>query len=273
MDMETKTFLLANGSSPLSLTSNYILPPERRPNLSQLSTLASIPIIDLMEPSAFVVEQVSKACEEYGFFQIINHGIPQELCDRMMAAITDFFELPPEEKAPFFTTDHTKQIKLYNYYVKDGTQNKVSMWSECFSHPWHPLDDILHLLPQNPPQYRDVVAEYATEIGVLMKRLLSLISQGLGLEKDCLERKLGEKPLLRAQGNYYPPCPNPELTLGLNVHTDLGALTIVRQSEGVTGLQVMKDGKWVAVEPIPNAFVINLGDQIQVLSNGRYKRQ
>ncbi|XP_022775600.1 protein DOWNY MILDEW RESISTANCE 6-like [Durio zibethinus] len=269
--METPNFLLANGSSSLSLTPKYILPQDNRPNLSEISTLASIPIIDLMESSALVVDQISKACEEFGFLQIINHGVPLEICDRMMAVTADFFELPPEEKAPFFTTDHTKQVKLFNYYIKDGSQNKVCMWSECFSHPWHPLDDILHLLPQNPPQYRDVVVEYAKEIGVLMKRLLSLISQGLGLEKDCLEKNLCEKPILRAQGNYYPPCPDPELTLGLNVHTDLNALTIVRQSEGVTGLQVIKDGEWVAVEPIPNAFVINLGDQIQVLSNGRYK--
>ncbi|KAK6281501.1 hypothetical protein POUND7_015326 [Theobroma cacao] len=269
--METKIFRLVNGSGPLSLTPKYILPQEKRPNLSEITILASIPIIDLKEPSALVVEQISKACEEYGFFQIVNHGIPVELCDKMMAVITDFFELPPEEKAPFFTTDLTKQVKLFNYFVKDGSQNKVSMWSECFSHPWHPLDDIIHLLPQNPPQYREVVAEYAKEIGVLMKRLLSLISQGLGLEKGCLVKKLGEKPILRAQGNYYPPCPDPELTLGLNVHTDLNALTIVKQSEGVTGLQVIREGKWVAVESIPNAFVINLGDQIQVLSNGRYK--
>ncbi|OMO60263.1 Oxoglutarate/iron-dependent dioxygenase [Corchorus capsularis] len=104
-----------------------------------------------------------------------------------------------------------------------------------------------------------------------MKRLLSLISQGLGLEKGCLEKKLGEKPQGRLQANYYPPCPDPELTLGLNVHTDICALTIVRPSEGVNGLQIIKDGKWVAVESIPNSFVINLGDQIQVLSNGRYK--
>ncbi|XVE92341.1 hypothetical protein REPUB_Repub01dG0088900 [Reevesia pubescens] len=266
--METKTL----GSSPLSVTPTYILPQDKRPNLSETSTLASVPVIDLLEPSALVVEQISRACEEYGFFQIINHGVPQELCDRMMATITDFFELPPDEKAPFFTTDHSKQVKLFNYFVKDGSQNKVSMWSQCFSHPWHPLDDILHLLPQNPPQYREVVAEYAKEIGVLMKRLLSLISQGLGLEKDSLEKKLSEKPILPAQANYYPPCPDPELTLGLYVHTDLlSALTVVRQSEGVTGLQVIKDGKWVAVESIPNAFVVNLGDQMQVLSNGRYK--
>ena len=78
---------------------------------------------------------------------------------------------------------------------------------------------------------------------------------------------MGDKPRLGAQANFYPPCPDTELTLGLAVHTDFNALTLLRQSAGVTGLQVIKDGKWVAVDPIPNAFVINLGDQIQLILN------
>lgn len=110
----------------------------------------------------------------------------------------------------------------------------------------------------------EVFIEYAKEIGTLMNRLLKLLSQGLGLEKDCLHKKLGENPTLKAQANYYPPCPDPELTLGLAVHTDLNALTVLRQTKGVKGLQVIKDGKWVGVDPLSNAFVINLGDQIQV---------
>lgn len=114
--------------------------------------------------------------------------------------------------------------------------------------------------------FSEVFDEYAKEMGTLMNRLLSLISLGLGLEKDLLKKKIGDKPILKAQGNYYPPCPDPELTLGLSVHTDLNALTVVLQSEGVTGLQVIKDGKWVSVDPVPNAFVVNLGDQIQVTS-------
>lgn len=100
-----------------------------------------------------------------------------------------------------------------------------------------------------------------------MNRLMRLISQGLGLEKDHLKRSLGESPTLKAQANYYPPCPEPELTLGLNVHTDLNALTVLKQSDGVTGLQVIKDGEWVAVDFVPNAFVVNLGDQIQVCAS------
>ena len=101
-----------------------------------------------------------------------------------------------------------------------------------------------------------------------MRRLLSLISIGLSLEEDCLLKKLGEQPRQRAQANFYPPCPNPELTMGLLEHTDLNALPILLQSE-VFGLQVNKDGKWISVPCIPNAFVINLADQIEVCVIGQ----
>ncbi|KAM1609156.1 hypothetical protein EV1_021009 [Malus domestica] len=157
----------------------------------------------------------------------------------MMTAMAQFFKLPPEERAKYFTTDHSKQVKLFNFYLKvEGQEQKVTMWSETFSHLWHPLNS----LPENPPQYR------------LMKTLLGLLSQGLGLEKDCLQKKLDDNPTLKAQGNYHPPCPDPEVTLGLAIHTDLNALTVLKQTEGVTGLQVIKDGKWVAVDSLPQCL-------------------
>ncbi|XAR65120.1 Flavanone 3-dioxygenase [Bertholletia excelsa] len=269
--MEPATFKLANGSTPLSLTPNFILPEDKRPLLSQVSPLSSIPIIDMDENEKVLVQKVSDACEEYGFFQIVNHGVPEELCQRMLAAVDEFFQLPPEERAHLFSNDMSKALKVGNYHLKVDGERKVTMWSEMLRHPWHPHEDFTHLLPENPPQYREVMAEYAKEIGALTSRLLSLISQGLGLDKGCLESKIGENPITDVQANYYPPCPDPELTLGHNVHTDLPALNVLRQSEGVVGLQVIKDGKWVSASPVPNAFVVNVGDQIQVLSNGRYK--
>ncbi|KAI5436771.1 protein DMR6-LIKE OXYGENASE 2 [Lathyrus oleraceus] len=273
-----KSFQLANESSPLSVTpNNFILPESKRPNHSEVKSLDSIPIIDLSyshdnnPPSLEVIHKISKACEEFGFFQVVNHGVPEQVCHKMMKAITNLFELPSEERESLYSTDHTKSVRFLNYYLKVEGGEKIKCWSECFSHPWYPIDDTISLLPEKiRTQYREAFTEYAKEIGSLVRRLLGLISIGLGLEEDCLLKKLGEQPRQRAQANFYPPCPDPELTMGLTEHTDLNALTVLLQSE-VSGLQVNKDGKWISVPFVPNAFVINLADQIQVLSNGRYK--
>jgi isopenicillin N synthase-like dioxygenase len=65
--------------------------------------------------------------------------------------------------------------------------------------------------------------------------------------------------------NYYPPCPQPEHVIGLNAHSDMGCLSIVLQANGVEGLQIRKDGQWISVQPLPNAFVINIGDMLEVI--------
>ena len=66
--------------------------------------------------------------------------------------------------------------------------------------------------------------------------------------------------------NYYPACPRPDLVLGLSPHSDGSALTVLQQGKGSSvGLQILKDGKWISVQPIPNALVINIGDTIEVL--------
>ncbi|KAM6589379.1 hypothetical protein CsatA_011984 [Cannabis sativa] len=266
-----ESFQMAKDNTPLSLTQNFIVPESNRPQLSKVSTLDSIPIIDLSTPSQFLLDKITQACEEYGFLHIINHGVPQNLCKRMLTAISDLFKLPHQERSKLFSSDHNKEARILNYYLKCQNQEKVTMWSESFNHVWDPNGDFFTLLPENPPHYRETFVEYAKEINKLMGTLFGLISQSLGLEKNCLQRKLGEKPRLKAQANFYPPCPDPELTLGLSVHTDLPALTVLMQSDEVSGLQVIKDGKWIDVKPVPHSFVINLGDQLQVLSNGRYK--
>jgi len=65
--------------------------------------------------------------------------------------------------------------------------------------------------------------------------------------------------------NYYPKCPEPELTLGLSSHSDPGGITLLLVDENVKGTQVRKGNTWVTVQPIRGAFVVNVGDQIQVI--------
>jgi len=106
------------------------------------------------------------------------------------------------------------------------------------------------------------VAEYCTSVRGLVLRLLEAISESLGLERDCIDKKLGGHGQHMAM-NYYPPCPQPELTYGLPAHTDPNLITILLQDH-VPGLQVLRNGKWIAVNPIPNTFIVNIGDQMQV---------
>jgi len=92
---------------------------------------------------------------------------------------------------------------------------------------------------------------------------MGALSLGLGLEETSLEEAFGREVGACMRVSYYPKCPQPELALGLSPHSDPGGLTILLPDH-VKGLQVCMDGSWITVEPIANAFIINIGDQIQV---------
>ena len=108
------------------------------------------------------------------------------------------------------------------------------------------------------------MGEYCTSVRGLVLKLLEAISESLGLQKDYNVKAIGKQAQHMAL-NYYPPCPEPELTYGLPGHTDGNLITILLQDD-VPGLQVLRKGKWVAVNPIPNTFIVNIGDQMQVTS-------
>ncbi|GAB4834860.1 iron ascorbate-dependent oxidoreductase [Ancistrocladus abbreviatus] len=102
-------------------------------------------------------------------------------------------------------------------------------------------------------------------------KLLKWISERLGLEGHETKEALGGDELLYLlEINYYPPCPRPDLALGVAAHTHMCALTILVPSD-VHGLQVSRDAHWYDVKYIPNALIIHISDQIEILSNGRFK--
>ncbi|KAK4347310.1 hypothetical protein RND71_033649 [Anisodus tanguticus] len=71
--------------------------------------------------------------------------------------------------------------------------------------------------------------------------------------------------------NYYPPCPEPEKVIGLTPHSDAAGLTILLQLNQMEGLQIKKDGMWIPVSPLPNAFIINISDILGIVTNGAYR--
>ncbi|NBH76579.1 hypothetical protein D3Z29_12065, partial [Rodentibacter pneumotropicus] len=78
-------------------------------------------------------------------------------------------------------------------------------------------------------------------------------------------------PTFGTKVSNYPPCPKPDLIKGLRAHTDAGGIILLFQDDKVSGLQLLKDGEWVDVPPMRHSIVINLGDQLEVITNGKYK--
>lgn len=97
-------------------------------------------------------------------------------------------------------------------------------------------------------------------------KLLTRLSLGLGLQGYAFKEACGgEEMAFLLKINYYPPCPRPDLTLGVVAHTDFSILTLLVPNE-VPELQVLKDDRWIDAKYIPNALIVHIGDQIEVLS-------
>ncbi|KAK2406710.1 2-oxoglutarate (2OG) and Fe(II)-dependent oxygenase superfamily protein [Trifolium repens] len=253
--------------------SNFIRPLGDRPDQIQLQSTVTdfIPIIDLQGLNSSnrsqIIKKIEHACQNYGFFQIVNHGVPEGVVANMMNVSKEFFNLPESERMKNYSDDPLKTTRLSTSF--NLKTEKVSNWRDYLRLHCHPLEDYVHEWPSNPPSFREDVAEYSKQLRKLALRLLEAISESLGLEKDYINKALGKHGQHMAI-NYYPPCPEPDLTYGLPAHTDPNVITILLQND-VVGLQVLKDGKWITINPVPNTFIVNIGDQIQVISNDRYK--
>lgn len=116
--------------------------------------------------------------------------------------------------------------------------------------------------------------EFALKLEKLAEELLDLLCENLGLEKGYLKRAFygsNGSPTFGTKVSNYPPCPKPDLVKGLRAHTDAGGIILLFQDDKVSGLQLLKDGQWIDVPPMRHSIVVNLGDQLEVITNGKYK--
>eukprot|EP01018_Ginkgo_biloba_P008923 Gb_12473 [translate_table: standard] len=230
-----------------------------------------IPIVDLSglegPQELEVVKTIARASAEWGCFQVTNHGVPTSLTSQMMQVAFQFFTLPSEEKLKYFSTDTTKPVRFGTSI--NQLKDRVLCWRDFLKHYCYPISNTIHLWPSNPPEYRDVAASYVEEMSCLTRKLMRAICRGLELESEYVEKTFGEQSLTMFL-NCYPPCPEPESVLGITPHTDYGCVTILLQDQ-VGGLQVFHHGQWVEVQPLQNSFVVNIGDFLEIVSNGRCK--
>lgn len=267
----------------------FIQETEHRPKLSIVEA-GGIPLIDLSplnssnsdDPKALLslAAEIGAACRKWGFFQVINHGVPSELRERMESAARKFFALSLDEKRKvgrdkvnplgYYDTEHTKNVRdwkeVFDLVVEDplvipASHEPGDQELQTFRNQW----------PEYPPEMREDCISYAEGVEKLAFELLELISLSLNLPANRLNGFFEDQTSF-IRLNHYPPCPAPDLALGVGRHKDAGALTVLAQDD-VGGLDVKRktDGEWIRVKPIPNSYIINVGDIIQVWSNDKYE--
>ncbi|TYI41741.1 hypothetical protein ES332_A01G046400v1 [Gossypium tomentosum] len=248
----------------------YIQPPTERINKKNAG-VCKIPPIDLSKLDGpqhdEVANQIVRAAETLGFFQVINHGVPVELLESLKQTAHNFFALHPERKAVYRKeVSPSPLVKYGTSFVPE--KEKAFEWKDYISMAYTNDDEALQ---------QDVALQYLKTSHEMVRKLLEALLGNLGVELDDskIDAFIGKKMVSM---NFYPTCPNPELTVGVGRHSDMGTLTILLQ-DGIGGLYVKvpedvdmeKKGAWVEIPPIPGALVINVGDMLQIWSNGKYK--
>jgi isopenicillin N synthase-like dioxygenase len=255
-------------------------------------TLDGVPIIDLgardrAVPGADVVEQVAGAAERFGFFQVVNHGIPQQHLDNVWAATRSFFAQDAATKRQLNRTKENSR----GYYDRELTKNKRDL-KEVLDLAQVPYPDLPEDHPDNHhpvdglnqwpelPGFRTTLTRHLHDCYELSLWLLSAFTIGLDEAPDHLRGAFDPLHTSFVRLNHYPVDDlldadeaadvTPLGDMALHHHTDAGALTLLLQDE-VGGLQVQSADGWVDVEPTPGAIVVNTGDMMQVWSNDRYQ--
>lgn len=257
---------------------------DQRPVADSSAFGQAVPVIDIGgirsdasgEAASCAVAEIAMACREWGFFQILNHGVSQQLIDQTWRQTRAFFAQAVTTKEVVLRTRENP----WGYYNNELTKNRRDK-KEVYDYTTDGVDPIYsaqNRWPDNEDMFRNTMREYLAACTRLSLHLLEAFCVGLDLPADFMQRDFAGNHTGFVRLNYYPVADplagaaiehQPQADLGIHHHTDAGALTVLMQDD-VSGLQVYRDGFWQDIPPVPGAFVINTGDMMQVWSNDIY---
>ncbi|PPS17667.1 hypothetical protein GOBAR_AA02890 [Gossypium barbadense] len=243
-----------------NIPSRYIR-PEIEFEVVPIDESQQIPVIDMSKlDHGDEQKKLHQACKDWGFFQLINHGIADELIAKMKIDTQEFFKLPMEEKMAYAQLPN--EIEGYGQTLVRSADQKLD-WNDmlCLFPLPVPLRN-MRFWPTNPPSFRETFDKYSTELHKVTIYLIKRIAKNLGTDPKMLSSFFeDEAQVIRM--NYYPPCAEESKVLGASPHSDAAGLTLLLQVNEVEGLQIKKDEKWVPVKPIPGTLIVNMGDIIE----------
>ncbi|KAJ4801745.1 2-oxoglutarate (2OG) and Fe(II)-dependent oxygenase superfamily protein [Rhynchospora pubera] len=212
-----------------------------------------------------MVQILAKACEDWGFFMLLNHGIPNRLSDEMLEAFTVLFGMSYDEKVSYMGGHVLDPIRIgTGFNSKTDLDMCWKHYVKIFVHPeFHSVT--------KPLNFRDISKDYSECTRAIGLELLKAIWEGLGMEESHINESLKLSSCFQnLTGNLYPPYQNPDIKFGFVPHSDHGLLTLLYQN-GVDGLQIKHQDRWVSVKPLPNSIMVNTCDHLEIVTNGKYK--
>lgn len=249
---------------------------------TQHTAFSSLPVIDvgpLVQGDVAALQgtllELNRAATDIGFLMVTGHGVSQAAIDAIKDAAKRYFALPLDIKNQHyigFSENHSGYVPVgeERFYgsTKIDAKEAYDIGFDCEDEPskrpmlgcnqWPELHG-----------FRDAVQDYYQQVSQLGKRLLEGFALAMGLERDALTR-FASAPPNQLRLIHYLHNPDAEADQpGIGAHTDYEFLTILLPTS--PGLQVMNGlGEWVDVPVVPGTFVVNIGDMMEVFTNGKY---
>ncbi len=241
-----------------------------------LDTDAQLPLIDLRQPATAQVKAIADACRDWGMFLITGHGLDAAQAEACLNEMRRFFARPlPEKQALARSLENP-----WGYNDRELTKNRRDRKQLFDIGPdaSHYLDPFGGLTPwpEHNAQFAATMRAWKRDCEALSHRLLVAVLAGIDEPSTAAEVAFHPFPTGFLRLNHYPvgdPVAGPRPLDGrraVHHHSDAGALTILLE-DGTPGLQVLRGRRWHNVRPQPGALIVNIGDMIEVWSNGLYR--
>jgi isopenicillin N synthase-like dioxygenase len=252
--------------------------------------LPVIDVGDMVHPDLHrrlaVAKEICDAAVRWGFFYVRNHHVPKETVDSIFHETRRFIhDLTLDEKMEYDTEKHehyygyypikldpsqpagakTNEAINYGYEACADPESTSFGTNNSSSDNWWPSD-------QRLPGYEQNVKRFMAEVLTLSRRLLRMFALGLGLDDEHALDHLATNPYSILKMAHYPGrVPGTEEPSTIRPHTDFELLTVLLQ-DSVPSLEVLSPhtGEWIRATPVPDTFIVNIGDSLSILTNGLF---
>jgi len=242
------------------------------------SAFRELPLVDVsglyatdLESRRAAARELGQACRDAGFFYLTGHRVSAELISELLRQARAFFAQPSALKHQKYignSPNHRGYVPAGEEVFYGGERDQKESFDLCFETPEgdtsHPFAGP-NVWP-DLPGFREAVGGYYRAVFDLGRTLLHGFALALGLEESFFDRFV-TRPPSQLRMLHYPSNPSADVNVGIGAHTDYECFTILLPT--TPGLEVMNGAQeWIDAPPRPGCFVVNIGDTLEMWTNG-----